>query len=329
MKAEKLLITILFFILAAGGNTLSAQRKMSRQEYIDTYKDIAMRKMREYKIPASITLAQGILESGCGGSILATEANNHFGIKCHKGWTGKCFYHDDDEKGECFRAYQNAEESFDDHSIFLTTRDRYSGLFELKVDDYKAWAHGLKKAGYATNPQYAPLLIKIIEEEGLSLFDKLAFDENYVVLVVEKDDDKNDETTVADIPQTALPVPRKISVNASGRNIYEYNGIKLTYAKAGDDYFKIADDFDIYSYQLFNYNEKPKKHKLTEGEFVYLEKKKKKGAVEFYVVQPGESINDIAQKTGIATKHLYKKNHMKEGDKAVPGTTLWLTKKRR
>lgn len=326
MEVKKLL-TGLIFILVASGNTLSAQWKMSRQEYVDTYSGIAMQKMREYKIPASITLAQGILESGCGGSILATEANNHFGIKCHKGWTGNSFYYDDDEKNECFRAYQNAEESFNDHSIFLTTRDRYNGLFELKVDDYKSWAHGLKKAGYATNPQYAQLLIKIIEEEGLFLYDKLAFDDNRVVIVIEEESDSETEEVSVNIPQTELPVPRKTAA-ASGRDIYEYNGVKLTYAKAGDDYFKIANDFDIYSYQLFNYNEKSKNHKPAEGEWVYLEKKKKKGPVEFYVVQQGETVNDIAQKTGIATKHLYKKNHIKEGDKIAPGTALWLTKKK-
>jgi len=141
------------------------QRKMSREEYIDLYKDVAISEMRQYKIPASITLAQGILESGCGGSVLAIEANNHFGIKCHKEWTGGRFYYDDDEKNECFRVYADARESYHDHSLFLTTRERYNNLFTLKITDYKGWAHGLKSAGYATNPQYAPLLIKIIEEQ--------------------------------------------------------------------------------------------------------------------------------------------------------------------
>ncbi|MDR0364362.1 MAG: glucosaminidase domain-containing protein [Bacteroidales bacterium] len=324
MNLNKLLTVIICVLLLCNENVLSAQRKMSRQEYVDSYKEIAMKKMREYKIPASITLAQGILESGCGSSVLATEANNHFGIKCHKGWMGNCFYYDDDEKNECFRAYQDAEESFSDHSLFLTSRDRYNDLFKLKVDDYKAWAHGLKKAGYATNPQYAHLLIKIIEEEGLHLYDKMAFDDDFIVVA-----DVNDPVpTPSYIPHTKLPASHKIMTTAE-REIFEYNGVKLVYANADDDYFKIADDFGIYSFQLFNYNEKPKNHRLSEGEIVYLEKKKKKGAVEFYFVQEGESISDIAQKVGMTTKELYKKNRMKEGDKVIPGTMLWLTKKKR
>ncbi|MFD1315556.1 glucosaminidase domain-containing protein [Namhaeicola litoreus] len=141
--------------------------------YIDNYKNIAVKKMMEYKIPASITLAQGVLESGNGRSELTRKANNHFGIKCHKGWEGKKVHHDDDEKHECFRKYNYPEESFDDHSMFLTTRSRYAGLFELDADDYKAWAKGLKNAGYATDRKYPDKLIKIIEEYKLYEYDDL------------------------------------------------------------------------------------------------------------------------------------------------------------
>ncbi|MGB5243035.1 MAG: glucosaminidase domain-containing protein [Lutimonas sp.] len=141
--------------------------------YIDNYKDIAVRKMIEYKIPASITLAQGVLESGNGRSELTKKANNHFGIKCHKGWDGKKVHHDDDEKHECFRKYNHPEESFDDHSMFLTSRSRYAGLFELDSDDYKAWAKGLKNAGYATDRKYPDKLIKIIEDYKLYQYDDI------------------------------------------------------------------------------------------------------------------------------------------------------------
>lgn len=147
--------------------------------YIDNYKDIAVRKMIEYKIPASITLAQGVLESGNGRSELTKKANNHFGIKCHKGWDGKKVHHDDDEKHECFRKYNHPEESFDDHSMFLTSRSRYAGLFELDSDDYKAWAKGLKNAGYATDRKYPDKLIKIIEDYKLYQYDDIVLGVDY------------------------------------------------------------------------------------------------------------------------------------------------------
>jgi flagellum-specific peptidoglycan hydrolase FlgJ len=146
--------------------------------YIENYKDIAVKKMMEYKIPASITLAQGILESGNGRSELTRKANNHFGIKCHKGWDGKKVHHDDDEKHECFRKYNQPEESFDDHSMFLTSRSRYADLFELDIDDYKAWAKGLKNAGYATDRKYPDKLIKIIEDYQLYAYDDIVLGVN-------------------------------------------------------------------------------------------------------------------------------------------------------
>ena len=145
--------------------------------YIGTYKNIAIDKMEKYNIPASITLAQGILESGNGLSTLAKKSNNHFGIKCHSGWKGKRVYHDDDKKGECFRKYPTPEGSFNDHSIFLTGRGRYEFLFDLKPDDYKAWAKGLKKAGYATDRKYPKKLISFIETFELYKYDDLVLDE--------------------------------------------------------------------------------------------------------------------------------------------------------
>lgn len=146
-------------------------------DYIETYKDIAIKKMEEYKIPASITLAQGILESGNGLSELTKKANNHFGIKCHSTWNGKKVYHDDDKRNECFRKYPSAEGSFDDHSLFLTRRGRYEFLFELRPDDYKGWAKGLKKAGYATDRKYPRKLISFIENFELYAYDELVLDE--------------------------------------------------------------------------------------------------------------------------------------------------------
>lgn len=143
-------------------------------DYINDFKEVAMKEMQLYRIPASITLAQGILESGSGSGRLAIEANNHFGIKCHTGWTGGRIYHDDDEDQECFRTYNDASYSYRDHSLFLTDRKRYAGLFELAVDDYKAWAHGLSKAGYATDRRYPQKLIGLIERYELYHYDQMA-----------------------------------------------------------------------------------------------------------------------------------------------------------
>ena len=146
-------------------------------DYIGKYKNIAIDKMVKYNIPASITLAQGILESGNGLSTLAKKSNNHFGIKCHSGWKGKKVYHDDDKRNECFRKYANPEGSFNDHSLFLTSRGRYEFLFDLKPDDYKGWAKGLKKAGYATDRKYPKKLISFIENFELYQYDELVLDE--------------------------------------------------------------------------------------------------------------------------------------------------------
>ena len=154
-------------LVAVGSNA----QKLTRQQYIDKYKDVAIKQMHKYKIPASITLAQACLESGDGNSTLARKANNHFGIKCHDGWKGKKIKQNDDKRRECFRKYDNAMDSFTDHSHFLTSRSRYNSLFDLPITDYKAWAHGLKACGYATNRKYAKLLIDIIEEYELYKYD--------------------------------------------------------------------------------------------------------------------------------------------------------------
>ena len=164
---------LLLAILLWHEEAYSQAKSQDVLNYIERYKDIAMREMQEYKIPASITLAQGLLESGNGKSELSRKSNNHFGIKCHKDWTGKRTYHDDDEKGECFRVYDDPEQSYRDHSVFLRKGQRYAFLFDLKITDYKGWAKGLKQAGYATLPVYANILIKLIEEYNLTQYDEM------------------------------------------------------------------------------------------------------------------------------------------------------------
>ncbi|MBQ7017378.1 MAG: glucosaminidase domain-containing protein [Bacteroidales bacterium] len=163
--------TIISIILIAAATMQLQAQNLTRQQYINKYKDVAIKQMHKHKIPASIILAQACLESGDGNSTLARKANNHFGIKCHNGWKGKGYKHDDDAKGECFRKYNDPIDSFTDHSYFLISGSRYNSLFDLPITDYKAWAHGLKAAGYATNPKYAKLLIDIIEEYKLYKYD--------------------------------------------------------------------------------------------------------------------------------------------------------------
>ena len=170
---KKIFISFLITLFIGLIPEVQAQ-KMTTEAYIQKYKYIAIKEMFDYKIPASITLAQGILESGSGNSRLAREANNHFGIKCHNDWMGAKIYKDDDKKNECFRVYTSAEQSFRDHSLFLTTKNRYAFLFDYKTTNYKSWAKGLKKAGYATNPKYPKLLIGIIEDHNLNQYDHIS-----------------------------------------------------------------------------------------------------------------------------------------------------------
>jgi LysM repeat protein len=295
------------------------EKRITKSEYIEMYKDIAIAEMNQYKIPASITLAQGILESAHGNSALARNANNHFGIKCHKGWTGKSYTMDDDAKDECFRKYKDPVDSFHDHSQFLLTRNRYAFLFDLKLDDYKAWAKGLKKAGYATNPKYPQLLIKIIEEHKLYNYDKLYNKDhkNQQRLKVQKEiryrpkDDQRDDFNA-------------ISIGANGREIYENNGVKFIYAQKGDSFYKIAQDFNIYTWQVYKYNDLKKNDKVDEGQVLYLQAKKKKCDKEFHVAQPGESLYSISQYYGIKLKKLRKYNNLPKKAEIFPDQKIKL-----
>jgi len=306
---------------------LSGLAQTSVAEYIDQYSAIAVEEMELYRIPASITLAQGILESNSGNSPLAREANNHFGIKCHKEWTGAMYYMDDDEENECFRKYKKVWESYRDHSEFLTTRERYSFLFDLKADDYKGWAHGLKKAGYATNPRYPELLIKIIEENGLHIYDKGKINNNQLITRNPEPGTRNME------PGTRNPEPgtrnpelkyELIGTGASGRALFLNNGVKFVLAREGDDLYLIAADFGIYTWQLFKYNDLAKDAKISAGQMIYLEKKKKKAKFNRHIVQEGEYLYEIAQQYGVRLRSLCRMNYQKCGEKLSAGDVILL-----
>ena len=282
--------------------------------YIDKYKDIARGKMEEFGIPASITLAQGILESNAGQSDLAVKANNHFGIKCHKEWTGERFYKDDDKPDECFRKYADPLESFRDHSLFLTTRERYQGLFSLPRDDYKGWAEGLKAAGYATNPKYAELLIRTIERFRLQAYDR---PEQFVAAA------KTEK--VESIQGSIIHEPfRYFAPGAEGRKIYINNHCMMILARSGDDLPSIAKAFEIPVEKLLSFNDLKPGMKIREGDPVYIQKKKSRGVVSTHTLRKDETLWDVAQLYAIRLSNLIQKNHLKKGIEPMPGMVLKL-----
>lgn len=299
---------------------IQGQEKMTSEAYIERYNTIAMNKMIEFKIPASITLAQGLLESGNGNSSLAREANNHFGIKCHKGWEGKTFHMDDDEKNECFRAYKHPEDSYDDHSLFLTQRSRYAFLFDLDIMDYKAWAQGLRQAGYATNPRYPELLIGIIERYNLHSYDSLAMEKKKPTELIA--DTKLKQKYQNPVSTSDFKVVGKTK---SGRFLHVNNRSKLIFANEGDRIDLLAQELNVYSWQLFKYNELSKSDTLKKGQIIYVEKKGRKShEYEGHILRKGESLKDVSQLYGIRLSRIEKINKWNEDANPVAGTIVKL-----
>lgn len=266
-------------------------------QYIERYANIALQNQRQYGIPASITLAQGLLESGAGRSRLATQANNHFGIKCHRSWRGSRTFHNDDLPNECFRAYDRAEDSFKDHGQFLQQR-RYRSLFSLKPDDYKSWARGLQQAGYATDRGYANKLIKIIEDYQLYLIDGGNTSRSYQYAKV---------TQAPKKPTTKRPA----TPSGERRGYFSY-GLLYILAGKNDSLSAIARDMGISERKLTKYNDLPDGYPLEEGDIIYLETKHTRATPPHYehVIRVGESIHQIAQTYGIQLKALYQLNNL-------------------
>ena len=271
--------------------------------------------MMEYRIPASIILAQGIYESNAGRSPLSTEANNHFGIKCHKDWTGNTFTQDDETKNECFRKYSNPEESFRDHSLYLSRQDRYKPLFNLEITDYKGWANGLKSCGYATNPLYAAHLIKTIEDYRLYQFDGIDLTHMNDSIVQVKD------------ISTALKLNEKYDVFAEGpgnRMVYLNNGLQFIIFKKNDNIKNVANAFHISVKKIRKFNDIKKDAPLVVGQMVYLEPKKRKGAIAFHIVKHGETLYTISQTYGVELSSLYKINKLETGGMVKQGQKILL-----
>ncbi len=302
-----LILAVLSGILP-GEPVLRAQN-MSREEYIKKYKDIAIKEMNRSGIPASITLAQGILESANGNSKLAVKGNNHFGIKCH-GWKGKEIYEDDDARNECFRRYKSADESYHDHTQFLMNSPRYSFLFEYSQTDYKSWARGLKKAGYATAPAYAERLIKLIEENELHQYD------------VKQRRPREREDERVDIDDFEIEI---------GRKILERNRINYILATEEDTYASLTEELELLPRELAKYNEMPRDAELNKGQVLYIQPKRKKASVEFktHVVEEGENMYKISQMYGIRLANLYRMNLMEDGSQPEVGQELNLRKKKK
>ena len=305
-------------------------QKITPEEYIKTYKDIAMKEMKKHKIPASITLAQGLLESGAGNSKLARKAKNHFGIKCHNDWKGRKYKMDDDAKNECFRRYRKAEDSYRDHSKFLTSRPRYAKLFELDIMDYEAWARGLKAAGYATNPQYAQMLIDRIELYHLDKYDKIAMG-----LMSEKQAEKLDKVSWEKIdfgPELAFsPVDESmyeiVDETKDGRFIYENNHVKFVFAKAGETPRGIAKEFHIRKKKLYRFNllKRPETVVFRSGDVVYLEPLRKKNRkAKSHIVAPGETVRDIALRFAVDPERIIQRNNLDDGASIYAGQKLKL-----
>ena len=302
----KKVLTAIALIL---GIAVSAQRDAGtpQERYIARYASIAVNEMYRTGVPASITLAQGIIESGSGRSRLATDGNNHFGIKCHNTWKGKTMQADDDRKNECFRVYDSAEESFRDHSDFLRYQDRYKFLFDLKTTDYKGWAAGLKKAGYATDPSYASKLIQCVEDYDLGRFDRMTVAQALAVGGADAEAPAGKEE-VEEIPESPLKM--------EAAEIYTG---PVTYAV-------LAKKYHLFEREILRYNDQPRGAELHAGEIVYLEPKKSKtvrGLDKYIVGGDDETFHGICQRFAVTEKAIRKLNGFpasyvpREGDEIV------------
>jgi LysM repeat protein len=303
-------------------------------EYISAYRDLAIREMQRSGVPASIKLAQGILETEAGRSDLVMRSNNHFGIKCKSSWSGERVYHDDDERGECFRKYGAPEDSWKDHSDFLRSQPRYAALFTLDPLDYKSWAYGLKKAGYATNPKYPQILIKYIETYNLNDYSSIALGKMPPL------DDMAVNSQAVSIDQVAVSGPNAQPASAPSDPVaataartkesfpageFRINNTKVIFAEAGTSLLALASEKDIRLKWLLDFNDLPEETDvLSRGQLIFLQRKRKHGSQEFREVSQGENLYDICQSEGIRLESLMHYNHLSPGMQPAPGTTLFL-----
>ena len=329
-------------------SNFQAQGWKTEDQYIQKFAHFAVEEMEKYKIPASITLAQGLLETGGGQSILAQQGNNHFGIKCKENWTGKTMKYTDDAPNECFRVYDDPKQSYEDHSVFLVNRPFYRGLFDLDPKDYKAWAHGLKKAGYATNPKYAYILISKIEKYRLFEFDNVKKEQVTEKLLALYPDLTNDKAFLAknlplpkekieDVPKVLVDAPEPVKITKKEvllsilMKAHPNEALRYIVIPVEPDYDDasevnledISKKYEVSISKLMKWNELTS-NTLKEGQILFLEKKNSSGSIDTYRAEKGESMYSISQKFAIRLDKLYDKNRMEYGDKVKEGQIIYL-----
>ncbi len=341
---------ILFFCILTAFTARAQKEKVTA--YVNAYKDLAIEEMIRTGVPAAITLAQGILESQSGESALVKTSNNHFGIKCKTEWTGAKTYHDDDARGECFRVYNSSAESYRDHSDFLKTRPHYAFLFTLDPTDYEGWAYGLKKAGYATSPTYPQRLLKLINEHNLQQFTLAALSRRNtpaaevkehtgvtpaaepVQIVTEKP--SSQETIQAELPienakavtekkiePTATPAATVKAISYPS-GIFTINNTKVMYAAEGTSLLSLANQFDIPLSKLLEFNDLPAMDVLDTHRLLFIERKPKRGAVDFHVVAEGETLHTISQVEAIRLDSLLEYNRLSRSATVSVGDRIYL-----
>jgi LysM repeat protein len=316
MKKLQLFLACSFF---AGVQISSAQSSVIIKNYIETYKEIAIEEMIRTGVPASIKLAQGIHETGAGQSVLVTKSNNHFGIKCKTGWQGASVSHDDDARGECFRKYDSPFDSFKDHSEFLRTRSHYAFLFKLDPTDYEAWAHGLKKAGYATNPKYPQIIIKLIKDYNLQDYSLIALGK--LPAIKEGPVYANKPSVKTPLEKTEITVKKKINYPTG---VFKINETQVIYVPKGTSYFSLAQQHNIPLSRLFDFNDMKAQEETNTDCLVYLQRKRRTGKSETRKVEHGESLYDIAQEEGIRLQSLLELNQLKQNVAIQEGEILHL-----
>ena len=297
------------------------------QAYIDRYKDVAVAEMQRSGIPASIILAQGIHETEAGTSELVLRSNNHFGIKCKAEWTGDVVYHDDDARGECFRSYDKPEDSYRDHSEFLRGSPRYAALFRLKPEDYSGWAHGLKKAGYATNPKYPQILIHLIEEYRLERYTLIALGKLAPDAPVAKnagaETNQDEAETGKPAPGNDAP-PEPDSASRYPEGLFKINYTRVVFARSGMSMLALSNQYEIPLPRLFEFNDMPETDVLGAGQLIFLQRKRKTGMDPYHLVLPGENLYVISQREGVRYESLLELNQLRRGEEPAAGERISL-----
>jgi LysM repeat protein len=324
-----MLKTLFLMVVFLVGGKLFAQR-MTVEEYVETYKDAAIAQMKRLGVPASIILAQGILETENGNSDLVKKSNNHFGIKCKSSWTGMSVTHTDDAPNECFRKYATAEESYKDHSDYLYNTPRYSSLFQLSSTDYKGWAYGLKRAGYATNPRYPEILINNIEKYNLQQYNSLQDSESLSGIVVNKEVKKLEirqvpETTPVEVvTQKETNVFKKVFSNRKNASNQYFNRLRAVMAFRGTSLLSIATENDVPLIKLLEFNDLIDDGLLKEDQWIYLEKKHKEGNRDIYIALQNETLYNISQNNAVQLSMLASYNQLSEKSRVKAGDKIKL-----